>query len=74
MKLGDPSATYSKSDRQYEKSNFSSQDESQIQLFECHDYGQTSLGQTCQKCKSEQAHFCFSISIRQCCILLIAEH
>ena len=60
MKLGHPWATYSKSDSQNEKSflhlqsNFPSQDESQIQHFECHDYGQTSLGQTCQKCKWER--------------------
>ena len=52
------------------QSNFSSQNESQIQHFECHDYGQTSLGQTCQKYKWEQAHVCSSISIRQYYILL----
>ena len=80
LKLDEAWATYSKSGSQNEKnflylqSNFSLQDESQIQHFECHDYGKTSLGQTCQKCKWEQAHVCSSISIRQYYILLVAEH
>ena len=67
-------------DSQFEKnffdlqSNFSSQDESQIQHFECHDYGQTHWDKHVRTVSRRNPIFCSSISIKQYRILLIAEH